>query len=265
MAKNPFQKSAKVKRDQTAEQAQAAAKEVRPKTRGERKRAAKEKLGKGAKYVLVAIGVLAMLLSVTAMACSGILNQASNKSDYQLTGGVAATVNGINIKEDTITKQVMSVRTSGGYDSDKKWAQYLVDNDKTPESLREGYIDGYVSQILIQQAIKENDVTVSQEDVDKKWNEMAESYGGEDKLVSMLTQIGYTEDTYKSNLESSLAQEKLKEEVSKVDDPTDEELVSYLNENLSTYNDARRSENLLVKVDSDASDEDKAKAKVELG
>ena len=37
--------------------------------------------------------------------------------------------------------------------------------------------------------------------------------------------------------------------------------MTYFNDNVSTYNDARRSSNLLIKVDSDASDEDKEKAK----
>ena len=40
-----------------------------------------------------------------------------------------------------------------------------------------------------------------------------------------------------------------------------QEIVDYINENLSNYNDARRSSNILIKVDSDASDEDKAAAK----
>ena len=97
------------------------------------KREHKEKMGKVAKYVLVAIGCAAMLLSVTAMACSGVLNQVSSGGDsYHLTGGVAAEVNGVNITEDTVTKQIMSTRESGGYDTDEAWATYLSSQGQTP-------------------------------------------------------------------------------------------------------------------------------------
>ena len=105
-------KSAKIKR--------APEPEAAP-TKHQVKEARKEKLSKTAKIVLVAIGILAMLLSVTAMACSGVLNEVNKEEPYELTGGVAATVNGVNIKEDTVTNQIMSLRT-GSYDKDADWA-----------------------------------------------------------------------------------------------------------------------------------------------
>ncbi|MCI6575584.1 MAG: peptidylprolyl isomerase, partial [Collinsella sp.] len=97
-----------------------------------RKKQRKTYVSKTVKIVLVVIGVLAMLLSVSAMACSGLMSQTeNNNSGYKLTGGVAATVNGTNLTEDTVTKQIMSMRTSYGYTKDKDWAQYLVNNDLT--------------------------------------------------------------------------------------------------------------------------------------
>ena len=117
---------ASVKREAAPEAAEA------PKSKGEKRRERHEHLSKAGKIVLVAIGCLAMLLSVTAMACSGFLSQES--TGYHLTGGVAATVNGTNITEDTVTRQIMSQRSSGGYDSDEDWAQYLVDNGMTPRA-----------------------------------------------------------------------------------------------------------------------------------
>ena len=87
------------------------------------------------------IGVLAMLLSVSAMACSGLMSQAEDTSGYKLTGGVAATINGTNLTEDTVTKQIMSMRTSYGYTKDEDWAQYLVDNELNPKKYRKKLID----------------------------------------------------------------------------------------------------------------------------
>ena len=238
-----------------AKRAQGARKRV-PGTpsKADMKRENKKLISKGAKYVLVAIGVAAMLLSVTAMACSGILSQMQSGEDYHLTGGVAATVNGVNITEDTITKQIMSTRSALGYDSDEDWAQYLVDNDITPEEYRESVIDSYARQYLLTQAISDYDITVSDEEVDEAWNEAAANYDSEDAFISQLSVMGYTEDTYKESLRSSLQQEKLREKVAGVDDPTDDEIIAYANEHLDEYNDARRSSHILFKVDSDADD-----------
>ena len=143
-----------------------------------RKKQRKTYVSKTVKIVLVVIGVLAMLLSVSAMACSGLMSQAEDASGYKLTGGVAATINGTNLTEDTVTKQIMSMRTSYGYTKDKDWAQYLVDNDLTPKKYRKQLIDSYTQQILLQQAQKENGVTVSDEEVEKAWKDACKSAGG---------------------------------------------------------------------------------------
>lgn len=227
-----------------------------------RKKQRKTYVSKTVKIILVVIGVLAMLLSVSAMACSGLMSQTeSASSGYKLTGGVAATINGTNLTEDTVTKQIMSMRTSYGYTKDKDWAQYLVDNDLTPKKYRKQLIDSYTQQILLQQAQKENGVTVSDKEVEKAWKDACKSAGGAKTFKKTLKTYGYTEDTYKDSLKESLAQQKLKDAVAPTSKPKDSEIVDYINENLSKYNDARRSSNILIKVDSDASDEDKAAAK----
>lgn len=242
-------RSAKIKRDPVPEAAPSK-KQV--------KQARKEKLSKAGKIVLVVIGIAAMLLSVSAMACSGVLNQVQSQEDYKLTGGVAATVNGVNIKEDTVTEQIMSLRQSS-YESDEDWATYLSQQGLTPESYRENVIDSIARQYLLTQAEKEYDITVSQDDLDEAWDEAVKNYGGdEDTFVDMITQFGFTKETYQENTKSSLAQEKLREKVASVEDPTDDQIVSYINENLDTYNDARRSSHILFKVADDAADEESA-------
>lgn len=236
-------------------------KETPEPTKAERKKDAKAKLTRGGKIALVAVGCAAMLLSVSAMACSGVLNEVKSEQEYHLTGGVAATVNGTNITEDTITKQIMSYRTSAGYTEDADWAKFLVDQGMTPESYRENTIRSVASDYLVDSAIREYDITVSDDEVDKEFERAAESYGGIDKMMEILNQVGYTEDAYKDSLRSSMQTTKLREKVAGVEKPTDQEVVDYINENLDTYNDARRSENLLIKVDAEASDEDKQAAK----
>ena len=244
--------------------ATAQARPTAAQTRARKKQARKSRVSRIGLIVAVAIGCAAMLLSVSGIACSGIINggqSESSSSGYKLTGGVAATVNGTNITEDTVTKQIMSTRTSGGYKKDKAWAQYLVDQGMTPKSYRKSVIDSYARQFLIEQAEKEYNIDVTDADVEKAWKDAAETYGSEKAFVKILKQYGYTEDTYKSSLKENLAQQKLKDKVAPEKKPSDKKIIKYVNDNLSTYNDARRSSQILIKVDSDASDKKKAKAK----
>ena len=215
----------------------------------------KERVSKGVKIALVALGCLAMVLSVTSMACSGFLSQ---RSSYHLTGGVAATVNDVQITEDTVTQDIMQVRSS--YDSDEAWAQYLVDNGYTPASLREQVIQRYVQQALVDQAERENNISVSSDELEQAWQDAATSSGGEDALLAMVQAVGYDKDTYKSEiLLPQLEEEKLQQAVAPVD-VTDEEVVAYINENIDTYNDARRSSHILFAVNDDGSNDEEQKA-----
>lgn len=239
----------------------SAAPQGKQPTKADFKRENSRKLGTGVKYVLVAIGVLAMLLSVTGVACSGVLNQVSNGEDYELTGGVAATVNGVKITEDTVTEQIMSTRSSMGYDNDEDWATYLANNNMTPESYRESVIDNIADQLLVSQAERDNNITVSDDEVEDAWKNAAANYDSEDAFIKVLGQIGYTEDTYKESLRQNLLTQKLYDAVAPVDDPTDDDIISYVNENLDSFNGAKRSSHILIKVDSDADDATRDEAK----
>lgn len=244
-------KSPRIKRDPAPEG---------PKSKAQQKHERKEQAHKGLKIVLVAIGCLAMVLSVTTMACSGFLNETTKEEGYHLTGGVAATVKGVNITEDTVTNQIMSLRSAYGYDSDADWAQYLADNNLTPESYREQVINSYAQQYLLTAAQNEYNITVSDDEVEQAWDEAVASYDSEDAFVQQLATFGYTEESYKESLRNNLAQEKLLDAVAPVEDPTDDEIVAYFNENTDKFNNARRSSNLLISVASDATDEEKEQA-----
>lgn len=255
------QKATSRKRSDKNAHPRTASQQVKQPTKADFKRENRKKMGTGVKYVLVAIGVLAMVLSVTSVACSGILNQVSNGNGYELTGGVAATVNGVKITEDTVTEQIMSTRSSMGYDSDEDWANYLASNNMTPESYRENVINSLADQLLVSQAERDNSISVSDDEVEKAWQDAVANYDSEDAFIELLGQIGYTEDTYKESLRQNLMTQKLYEAVAPVDDPTDDEIVAYANENLDTYNGAKRSSHILIKVDSDADDATREEAK----
>ena len=60
-------------------------------------RARKTRMSKGVKILLVAIGCAAMILSVSTMACSGIINQSKNKESCALPVAMTPTRSGLNI------------------------------------------------------------------------------------------------------------------------------------------------------------------------
>ena len=53
-----------------------------------------------------------------------------------------------------------------------------------------------------------------------------------DDYISQLTASGYTEDTLRQSVESSLAQQKLRDKVAPLEDPSDQEIIDYVNQNL---------------------------------
>ena len=86
-------------------------------------------------------------------------------------GAVAATVNGQDIMEQTVTDYIANFRTSSSLESDEAWGEWMVANGYTPESVREEVIDYYVNQDLYDQAAKEYNVTVEQADIDSAMEE----------------------------------------------------------------------------------------------
>ena len=244
--KNPNRRSAKVKRDPEPQQ----------KAGGLHRGAIKEKLSKGGKIAFVVVACLAMLLSVGAMALSGVISVVTEDDvDYELTGGIAATVNDVNILEDTITEYIMSIRESYGYEDDDDWAEYLYGYDYTPEDYRADVIDSYIDDLLITIAIKEYGITVTDEEVEEAWEETVAYYDDEDSFIEILELVGYTEETYKEALESSLQEEALTEAVAPAEDVADEDVLAVINEDVDTYNGAKRSSHILISVD-DTDDED---------
>lgn len=155
-------------------------------------------------YIIV--GIIALILGI-GMALLGTLVP---KDPGDLP---AATVNGTVIQEKEITKMVNDLRSSYELTDNDSWAQWLVDNGYTPESLRQSAIENRASIILIKQAAAENNVTVTEEEVEETWQQAAAQMGGEDMLREALASAGNTEAGYRENIELAIMEEKLAQAV----------------------------------------------------
>lgn len=195
------------------------------------------------------VGALAAVCSFGLAACGGSDSDSTMADVSDTSGGVAATVNGVEIGENAVTDYIAAFRVNSGLEDNAAWAQWLVDNDYTIKQIRSDVIDYYVSQELIRQAAAENDVTVEAEEVDAQVETMRGYYESEEAWAEALASLGTTEDQYRSMLELSMLQSGLQEKVAKASEPTKEELLSYSQMYGSAYDGAKKSSHILFNAD----------------
>ena len=92
---------------------------------------------------------------------------------------------------------------------DAYWIAKEKNKKFTPKKYRKQLIDSYTQQILLQQAQKENGVTVSDEEVEKAWKDACKSAGGAKAFKKTLKTYGYTEDTGSKEKKGDVGWDKL--------------------------------------------------------
>ena len=199
-----------------------------------------------------------ILKSVVAVglciACVGGIAGCSSSSEEDTSGDVAATVNGTDIMEDTITTYIESFRTSYGLDEEEDWAEWLLSYDYTIESVREEVIDSYIDRELILAEAEEQGITVEDEEIDEYVDYMVEQLGSEEDWEAALEDAGMTEDEYREELEVQMIDSKLQDTFATDEEPSDEDMLSYAEMYASAYDGAKRSSQILF----DADDEETA-------
>ncbi len=193
---------------------------------------------------------LSALCVMGITACSG--NSSTSTTKY--TGGVAATVNGDEIQEDDVTSSVENIRSQMSLTDEDAWGQWMAKNNYTPEKVREEVIDSLVAKQLIIQGADEKGVTVSDDEVQSYVDQMKSNYSSDDKWQDALKSVNMTEDEYRSNIKTSLLQQGLLKTFSS--DPSDDDVLSYAQSNISSYDGAKRSSHILF----DADDEETAQS-----
>lgn len=182
-----------------------------------------------------------------ASACVLGLAACSNNSDG-MTGGTAATVNGVEIPEDKITTYIQNFRTASSLADEEAWGTWLAANSYTPQSVREEVIDYYVSQELVKQAAAEKNVTVEAAEIDDTVNKMKANYESDEAWAEALTKANTTEEAYRESVELALTEQALKAVVGTPEEPTNEELIEYT----TMYNGAKRSSHILFNTEDQA-------------
>ena len=186
-------------------------------------------------------------VSLSALCVVGI-TACSSTSGSKGVGGVAATVNGAEIQEEEVTASVESIRSQMSLTDEDAWGEWMVKYDYTPEKVREEVIDSLVTKQLIIQGAEEKGVTVSDDEVQSYVDQMKQNYASDDKWNEALQAVGMTEDEYKSNIKTSLLQQGLMKSF-EGDDPSDEDVLSYAQTYISSFDGAKRSSHILFDAD----------------
>ena len=146
---------------------------------------------------------LTMVCSAGLMACSndGQANSTQNAAD---SSSVAATVNGHEIMESTITNYIQNLRAQYGLTTDESWGSYLAAIGETPESIRENIINSYATEELIKEAVTDQNITAPDDEVQGYVDTMKANYSSDEAWQEALTKVGLTEDDYRDEIRMRL-------------------------------------------------------------
>jgi foldase protein PrsA len=162
-----------------------------------------------------------------------------------LTGGVAATVNGVEIAEDDVTVYIQEYRTSYGMTDEDSWGEYLADSGTTPEAFREDTIGTFIEDELTRQAMAEKGIEVDTAEVDERINAMRVNYESEEAWNQALQGAGWTEEAYREEIGLRLQLMRLIEEVAPAEEPAEEDVLNYIQMYMSMFDGAKRSSHIL--------------------
>lgn len=178
---------------------------------------------------------------------------ACSSSGSQSSDQVAATVNGTEISEQTVTDYIQNFRTSQNLTDDDSWGKWMAQYSLDPSSVRDEVISYYEDIELTKQAADENGVSVSDDDVDAQVEQMKSNYSDDDAWNNALQQAGTTEDQYRESVRQAMLESALKDKVASDNtDPSDDDLLTYAQQYASAFSGAKKSSQILFSSDDEA-------------
>lgn len=171
----------------------------------------------------------------------------SNGSASGLTGGVAATVNGVEIAEDDVTTTIQAMRESYSLEDADSWGSYLAQVGTTPETLRDNVIDSLVDRELQKEGAEERGVTIEDSEIDSYVDQIKSNYDSDEKWSQALVSAGFDDEAdYRENVKEGLLSNALVESF-EVEDPTDDAVVEYAKTAI-TFDSSKRSSHILFDI-----------------
>ncbi len=212
----------------------------------------------------VSLTILAGLMACVLFVAAGVLaaeeKKATKKEPAKATEksqGTAATVNGTVISETDVQKE-----TDRFLQQAAATGQQVSPEQKT--ELRKEVLDSLISREVIYQESKKQGVKVADAEIDEKLADLKKGFPNESDYQAVLQKMNLTEPELKNQISKQLAMKKLIDEtvVPKVS-VSDEEVKKYYDEHPDDFKmpEQVRASHILKKVEANASQADKDKAK----
>ena len=175
--------------------------------------------------------------------------------------GVAATVNGYQIKEAKLQKAVESRLSQQGTN-----VGAIRDPDKYKQ-LRHEVLDILIGQVLLWQSAQNDNLVASDEEVEKLYQQYVSQYPNEDAFKLKMKQEGYDESSYQQELKQRISARKWVEANVMQDlQISDAEVHEFYISNKEKFvmPGQVHARHILITTDSNSSEEDKRKARKQL-
>lgn len=166
---------------------------------------------------------------------------------------VAATVNGKSITiEDYEREYKMQAKQAMAQYGEDFLMQKSPDGKQTMgEIMRQNTLDNMVRFEIYKQDAEEKGIKVTDNDVDAEYKKMVDMYGGEEKLQEALKENDLTVDQMKKYMKTNLLMRQYQEKMLKELEPTEEELKKYYDGHKDEFKTAEAS-HILVKTKEEA-------------
>ncbi len=201
---------------------------------------------------------LAILACVLVLLCAVGLSNCQSTTDPTLdttdiSGGVAATVNGVEIGENAITAYIENFRSARGLEDDDDWGEWLVSYEYTIDSMREEVLDYYINRELLLQAAEDYGVSATEAEITEEYEASREQFSSDEEFEAALASSALNEETYRDRLKLTLLQEKMIEAIGADVSASDEEVLAYVQIYASSYDGSKRSSHILFAADDEES------------
>lgn len=194
--------------------------------------------------------ILVTICAVAAMAALALCLTACGGTKH--TGGVAATVEGIEIPEDKVTDRIEQIRETYGLDDDEQWASYLSMTGMTPETLRTQVLDSFIDEEVEKVFAEQNGITVSDEEVDASVSKMRQHYGSDSEWENALKGAGFTAEDYRESVKTSMLRDKIIQASGVGGTASDDQLLQACQTYAANFDGGKKSSHILFAAEDEA-------------
>ncbi len=145
-------------------------------------------------------------------------------SDFGTRGAVVATVNGTKIYQAELDESINLLSQSAAAQGAD------VTDPATLAEIQTQALEVLISNMLMTAAAEEEGITVSDEDIQKQYDELTAQFGTPEELAAKMAEVGLTEEKLRTNISDRILAERYMEAVTDIETVTvsEEEIAEFV-------------------------------------